>query len=71
VRAAGWQIVRTRSHGYVDTGSAHYMLTLVDRGADALAVAGAVTADAAEALKEEPASAQPRGLSSAKSPTQA
>lgn len=53
MRAAGWQVVRTRSHGYVETGSAQYMLTLVDRGADALAFAGAMTSAAAEALKEE------------------
>jgi ubiquinone/menaquinone biosynthesis C-methylase UbiE len=51
--AAGWQLVRTRSHGYVETTQAQYMLTLVDRGADALAAATSITKDTAEALKEE------------------
>jgi len=53
MRVTGWQVVRTRSHGYVETGSAQYMLTLVDRGADALAATGAVTSATADALKEE------------------
>jgi len=53
IRGAGWQVVSTRSHGYVETGDTRYMLTLVDRGAEALAAAGAVTSATAEALKEE------------------
>jgi len=51
--AVGWQLVRTRSYGYVETTQAQYMLTLVDRGADALAAARSITNDTAEALKEE------------------
>jgi ubiquinone/menaquinone biosynthesis C-methylase UbiE len=53
IREAGWQVVRTLSHGYVEAGSTQYMLTLVDRGAAALAAAGAVSVATAEALKEE------------------
>jgi ubiquinone/menaquinone biosynthesis C-methylase UbiE len=53
IREAGWQVVHTLSHGYVETGSSQYMLTLVNRGADALAAAGTVTSVTAEALKEE------------------
>ena len=42
-----------RSHGYVETPSGGYMLTIVDRGADALSAAGRITADAAASLKDE------------------
>jgi ubiquinone/menaquinone biosynthesis C-methylase UbiE len=52
-RAAGWQVVRTRSHGYVETAGAQYMLTLVDRGADTLAAAGAISRDTAASCKQE------------------
>ncbi len=53
VREAAWTIVRVRSHGYVETDEPVYMLTLVDRGADALVSAGHLNAAAAEALKQE------------------
>jgi ubiquinone/menaquinone biosynthesis C-methylase UbiE len=53
VRAAGWEIVRLRSHGYVESDDPGYMLTIIDRGADALAAAGHVGEPAAEALKAE------------------
>jgi ubiquinone/menaquinone biosynthesis C-methylase UbiE len=53
VRAAGWEVVRLRSHGYVETEDPGYMLTLVDRGADTLVATGRVGADAAEALKSD------------------
>ena len=52
-RAAGWDVVRLRSHGYVETDSPGYMLTLVDRGADVLAADGRLGPGAAEALKAE------------------
>lgn len=52
-RTAGFQIVRLRSHGYVETSEPHYMLTIVDRGADALAGSGRIGADTAAALKAE------------------
>ena len=53
VRAAGWEVVRLRSHGYVESEDPGYMLTLVDRGADTLVAAGRLGSDAAEALKGE------------------
>lgn len=53
ITAVGWQLVRTRSHGYVEITKAQYMLTLVDRGADALAASGSIDKSAAEAVKEE------------------
>jgi hypothetical protein len=53
VRAAGWEVARVRSHGYVEADAPGYMLTLVDRGADILARRGDVGAAAAEELKEE------------------
>jgi ubiquinone/menaquinone biosynthesis C-methylase UbiE len=53
VRRAGWNLVRVRSHGYVETESPAYMLTLIDRGADALLAAGVVGAGAAAALRAE------------------
>ncbi len=53
VRAAGWEVVRLRSHGYVESEDPGYMFTLVDRGADTLVAAGRLGAPAAEALKAE------------------
>jgi ubiquinone/menaquinone biosynthesis C-methylase UbiE len=53
VRAAGWDVVRLRSHGYLETEDPGYMLTLVDRGADTLVAAGGLGEPAAQALKAE------------------
>jgi ubiquinone/menaquinone biosynthesis C-methylase UbiE len=53
VRAAGWEVVRLRSHGYVESEDPGYMLTLVDRGADTLVTAGRLGEEAADALKAE------------------
>jgi len=53
VRAAGWEVARLRSHGYVESEDPGYMLTLVDRGADTLVTAGRLGEDAADALKAE------------------
>jgi ubiquinone/menaquinone biosynthesis C-methylase UbiE len=53
VRAAGWEVVRLRSHGYVESEDPVYMLTLVDRGADTLVGAGRLGEPAADALKAE------------------
>jgi ubiquinone/menaquinone biosynthesis C-methylase UbiE len=53
VRAAGWEVVRLRSHGYVEAEDPAYMLTIVDRGADTLAAAGRIGGPAADALKAE------------------
>jgi hypothetical protein len=43
----------TKSHGFVETAEADYMLTLVDRGADVLVASGRLGEPAAEALKAE------------------
>jgi hypothetical protein len=53
VGAAGWEVVRLRSHGYVETEEPGYMLTLVDRGADTLVASGRLGEPAADALKAE------------------
>jgi ubiquinone/menaquinone biosynthesis C-methylase UbiE len=53
VRAAGWEVVRLRSHGYIESEDPGYMLTIVDRGADTLVAAGRFGEDTADALKAE------------------
>lgn len=53
VRAAGFEPIEMRSHGYVETASPGYMLTIIDRGADMLAAAGTIGVDTAAALKAE------------------
>jgi ubiquinone/menaquinone biosynthesis C-methylase UbiE len=53
LRAAGFEQVRTRSHGYLDTDGGPYMLSVVDRGADVLAASGEIGTESAEALKAE------------------
>jgi hypothetical protein len=53
MHAAGWQVVRTGSYGYVETAGAQYMLTLVDRAADTAAAAGYVSEETAESCTKE------------------
>jgi SAM-dependent methyltransferase len=53
VEQAGFVAGPLRSHGYVETDDPVYMLTLVDRGADALAASGRIHPATADALKEE------------------
>jgi ubiquinone/menaquinone biosynthesis C-methylase UbiE len=53
VEQAGFVAGPLRSHGYVEADDPAYMLTLVDRGADALASSGRLDATTAEALKRE------------------
>jgi ubiquinone/menaquinone biosynthesis C-methylase UbiE len=53
MRDAGWDLIRVRSHGYVETAEPVYMLTIVDRGADALVAGGRLGKEAADALKHE------------------
>jgi arsenite methyltransferase len=53
MREAGWDVVRVRSHGYVETAEPRYMLTVVDRGADALVASGRLGEHAGDALKRE------------------
>jgi len=52
-RIAGFDVLSTGSHGYVESDHPDYMLTVIDRGADMLLASGIVGADAAEALKAE------------------
>jgi SAM-dependent methyltransferase len=53
VRGRGLEIVRFRSHGFVETAEGGYMLTIVDRGADLLRAAGQIGEGLAAALKAE------------------
>jgi len=54
VAAAGFEAISSASHGYVESpSSGGYMLTLIDRGADALVADAVVAAETAEALKAE------------------
>lgn len=53
VRSAGFEVVRVRSHGYVETSEPSYMLTLIDRGADFLVSSRRIGAECAAALKAE------------------
>lgn len=50
---AGFSVLRQRSHGFVETTDPDYMLTILDRGADALSAAGRIGAELASALKNE------------------
>ena len=52
-QAAGFEIVRFDGHAYVQTVEPGYLLTLVDRGADALIKAGTIGRELADALKSE------------------
>ncbi len=51
--ATGFTAISYRSHGYTESAKPDYMLTIVDRGADALASAGQIGQALAEALKGE------------------
>jgi ubiquinone/menaquinone biosynthesis C-methylase UbiE len=54
VQAVGFEVLRFRGHSYVEAPtSAGYMLSIVDRGADALHNAGHISSDVTEALKAE------------------
>lgn len=53
VRERGFEHVRFRSHGFVETTEGGYMLTVVDRGADILRAAGQLDEEMAAALKAE------------------
>jgi ubiquinone/menaquinone biosynthesis C-methylase UbiE len=52
-RAAGVAEVRLRSHAYLESPEAGYMLAVVERGADVLVATGRLGAEAGEALKRE------------------
>src|SRR4030095_10574621 len=51
--STGFRVLSLRSHGYTQTAEPTYMLTLVDRGADALCRSGSLTADGADDLRKE------------------
>jgi hypothetical protein len=53
VHEAGFVGGRLRSFGFVQTDEPDYLLTIADRGADALAAEGTIGADLAAALKAE------------------
>jgi len=53
VTSAGFQVDHHDTHGYLQTTSPDYMLTLVDRGADILANAKRMDTVLADALKKE------------------
>jgi SAM-dependent methyltransferase len=53
LRSVGFEVVSSRSHGYLQTSDPEYMLTLVDRGADTLASWGRIGPDLCASLKAE------------------
>jgi SAM-dependent methyltransferase len=53
LRSVGFEVVGSRSHGYMQTSDPEYMLTLVDRGADTLASWGRIGPDVCQSLKAE------------------
>jgi ubiquinone/menaquinone biosynthesis C-methylase UbiE len=53
VRAAGFDPGRFRSYSYVQIDEPDYMLSMADRGADAMVGSGAIGVELAEALKAE------------------
>jgi SAM-dependent methyltransferase len=53
LRSVGFEMLGSRSHGYLQIHQPEYMLTLVDRGADALASSGRVGPELCASLKVE------------------
>jgi ubiquinone/menaquinone biosynthesis C-methylase UbiE len=53
LRAAGFELLEARSHGYLQLSEPEYMLTVVDRGADVLATRAGGNQELAAALKAE------------------
>jgi ubiquinone/menaquinone biosynthesis C-methylase UbiE len=53
VRSGGFDLERFRSHGFVETTEAEYMLTIVERGADILHGSGQIGEETSAALKAE------------------
>ena len=51
--ATGFKVISYRSHSYAESANPDYMLTIVDRGADALASVGQIGQALADALKAE------------------
>ena len=53
LQTGGFEVHPMQSHGYVEAPIGGYMLTWVDRGAEALLQAGSMSLETAEALKAE------------------
>jgi SAM-dependent methyltransferase len=53
LRSVGFELHGSRSHGYLQTDQPEYMLTLVDRGANALASWGRIGPELCASLKAE------------------
>jgi ubiquinone/menaquinone biosynthesis C-methylase UbiE len=53
VAAVGFEVMGSRSHGFIETTPGGYMLTVIDRGADILTAAGQIGESLATALKNE------------------
>ncbi len=53
LEANGFDVLRMRSHGYVEAREGGYMLTWIDRGADALVKLGRIGSELADALRIE------------------
>jgi SAM-dependent methyltransferase len=53
LKASGFATMPMRSYGYVEATGGAYMLTWIDRGADALAAGGHISRETAAALKAE------------------
>ena len=53
LRSEGFDVLGSRSHGYMQTSDPEYMLTLVDRGADTLASWRRIGPDVCQSLKAE------------------
>lgn len=51
--AGGFELVSTRSHGYLEAPTGAYMLTWIERGADVLVQNGCIGQETANALKSE------------------
>jgi ubiquinone/menaquinone biosynthesis C-methylase UbiE len=71
VRRAGFDVVRFRGHGYVESTVGGYMLTVIDRGADLLRARGQIGEGLAAALKAEARERVAGGRFSVTSPTAA
>lgn len=53
IQLAGFDVIRTRSHGYIEAGKGGYMLSWIERGADVLKQTGRIGEDKAQALIDE------------------
>lgn len=61
IQASNFELVRTRSHGYVEAGKGGYLLSWIERGADILKQTGRIGEDKAKALNTEAKRRSDRG----------